>query len=136
MSLDEYDAIRAKQRTLQRQINEAEAARDAALTHDPSGRVPELTNAILDSFEVVRFAVSNLAPETIRNWPYLHLRRFANVLKDLPGAPPIARETALELLLFAGEAERLERARAANADQYPTRPTEIRSTPDDESEES
>ena len=133
MSLDEYDALRAKHRTLQQQINEAEAARDAALTQDPSGRVPKLTTAMLDGFEVIRFAVSNLAPETVRNWPYLHLRRFANVLKDLPGAPAIARETALEFLLFAGEAERLEKDRAEHADQYPSQPTEIASKPDDES---
>jgi hypothetical protein len=125
LSLQEYDALRARARELQRQVNEAEAARDAALTQDPSGRIPILTSAILDAFEVVRFAVGNLDPRTVREWPYKELDRFANVLKDLPGAPPIPKETALEFIGFAYEARLLEEDRAAHPENYPSQPTQV-----------
>lgn len=125
LSLEEYDALRAKLRTMQKQVNDAEAARDAALTQDPSGLVPSLVNGMLDAFEIIRFAVGNLDPRTVRGWPYKNLDRFANRLKDLPGAPRIPKETALEFVAFAYEARLLEEDRAAHPDSYPTTPTQV-----------
>jgi hypothetical protein len=124
LSLEEYDALRAKQRHLQGLINKAEAERDTALTQDPTGRIPTLTAALIDAFEVIRFAVGNLDPRTIRDWPHKSLDRFANVLKDLPGASHIARETAIEFRTFAYEAALLERDRAEHPESYPSQATQ------------
>jgi hypothetical protein len=131
LSLEEYDALRAKTRHLQKLVTDAEAARDAALTADPTGRIPTLTGAIIDAFEVIRFAVGNLDPRTVRDWPHKSLDRFANVLKDLPGASHIPKETALEFIGFAYEARMLEQDRAEHPENYPSQPTQPTSNGDD-----
>lgn len=125
LSLEEYDALRARTHELQRQLNAAEAARDAALCADPTGLTQQLTQMILDVLPVAQFTVGNLDPRTVRGWPHAELHRFATTLKDLPGIPTLARETALEFIAFAYEARLIEESRAKRPEEYPAPQTEV-----------
>jgi len=60
---------------------------------------------------VVKFAVGNLAPETVRGWPYADLKTFADELVKLPGADTGLKEYALDIQNFIREAREVENLR-------------------------
>ena len=64
------------------------------------------------SIEIVRFAVANLPPQTIKGWPTKALFTVADGLSALPEFDTEHRDLAIELKAFAREADALERERA------------------------
>lgn len=108
--LDEFDALRSRIRDLELSVEKAKAEAEAAKLIDPAGRVAAMASVMADATAVIRFAVSNLDPETIRRWPYQELVRFAKALVDAPGIE--GRDAiSMELQNFAKDCESWEKYR-------------------------
>lgn len=61
--------------------------------------------------EIVRFAVSQLPPESTIGWPTLALSKIASLLEDMPDANADDSELAVTLAGFARECEAFEERR-------------------------
>jgi hypothetical protein len=131
MSLIEYqelqsqrDEARDRCAQLEKRIHEVEMT-------DPSDRIPPLVECVQAALPIVKFAVGNMAPETVRGWPYAELQAFAERLETMPGADTRIREYALEFRNFILEAKtveaervRMDEARAqAAAEPTPAEPS-------------
>ncbi len=73
----------------------------------------EASDAVLYSIsraalEIVRFAVANLPPESIKGWPTMALRTIACELPAMPDTVNDDKEFALTLSVFADECDRYE----------------------------
>lgn len=78
---------------------------------DPA-RCRSLNELARNLLSVTRFAVSQLPPESHRNWPARELRGAAQLLPMLNDHDQNDREIASEFQAFADECERWDRARA------------------------
>lgn len=110
MELGEYESLKQA-----RVIAENETARlqkaliNARLDDDA---VQRLTSLARHALSITRFAVENLPPEMIKNWPYRELRMLAELMPGLPDHNGLDDDSlAIELRNFAGECERFERNR-------------------------
>lgn len=111
MSLQEYEEIKTQRDEARHEMSELRKKLHDAEMRDPSERVPGLVRAVEAALPIIKFAVGNLAPETIRGWPYDELVAFAEELDRLPGADAAMREYALEFRNFAREAQSVEAGR-------------------------
>jgi hypothetical protein len=75
-----------------------------------------LFEALNHTIEIVRFAIANLEPRTVRGWPHESLSAFAALLPDLPGIDRSLAESAGDLTLFARGAREWEEARASGTE--------------------
>jgi hypothetical protein len=108
MSLQEYEEIKTQRDEARQEMAELRKKLHDAEMRDPSERVPGLVRAVEAALPVVKFAVGNLAPETVRGWPYDDLAAFAEELDKLPGADTRMQEYALEFRNFVREAQSIE----------------------------
>jgi hypothetical protein len=111
MSMQEYKELESQRDTAREEAAELRKKLHNAEMTDPGERIPGLVRAIEASLPIVKFAVGNLAPETVRGWPYDELVAFAEELDKLPGADTRTREYALEFRNFVREAQDVERGR-------------------------
>lgn len=110
LSLAEYDALRA--RATHAELELAKSRDERRLP--TSEREADLLASTRHALAVVRFAVSNLDPETIRNWPWRDLEAFADHF-GVTGTPEVHEQEALDTFrIFARECEDLDRLRADN----------------------
>jgi hypothetical protein len=117
MSLEEYQELTGQRDEAERARGEmAKKLADAEMA-DPTGRVPELVECIRAGLAVVKFAVGNLAPETVRGWPYADLKRFAEGVAKLPGADAFTEGAAHEFQSFINGAREIEELRRARDEQ-------------------
>lgn len=84
---------------------------------DHAGVTRQYQKAFSDAMQVVRFAVGNLEPLTVRGWPYKNLFAIVEHLRALPGLDFDYEETSGDLKLFAEECKRWEIARDEGREQ-------------------
>jgi hypothetical protein len=108
ISLDELDELRGRLRKAHEDNAALSADMRAAEIASAGDRADGLLATIRQGLVVVRFAVANLDPETIRGWPWEALHGFAGSLSALPGATDLDRELAIELRAFSRACERRE----------------------------
>lgn len=108
--LDEFDGLRTQVQKLQEVATAAKAAAEATKLEDPADRVRPMVEAMAAATAIIRFAVSNLDPETIRRWPYKELRVFAKALALTPTVEDRAA-IASEFEIFSNDCESWERYR-------------------------
>jgi len=75
-------------------------------------RLKRLFEAFSQAMEVVRFAIGNLHPLTVRGWPYEALQALSVTLPTIPSAERFPQELAVTFAYFAGLCEKWETARA------------------------
>jgi len=107
------------------QMQEMQAAIKAANAHaaqleaelhvargaDPSGRVESLRRLIRDGLmPIMRFAIANLPPDVVRNWPHSALEATITLMSNLPDFSEDDRVLICELRAFMEE--------VADADRY------------------
>lgn len=108
-----WDQMRDRAKDADREIVDLKKALAAAVeSADVTGTITRLNRLVRETFTVVRFAVSNLPPETIRRWPSEALRMIAGMIPLLPDHTVDDDSFANELRVFAGEIELIERERA------------------------
>lgn len=80
---------------------------------DPANRVAPLNELVRAAFEIVRFAVANLNPESTRGWPTKALNDVADRIPTLVDYTSDDGDLATELRSFARDCEAyaLQRAR-------------------------
>lgn len=109
LELSEYhDLMNAKSAA---ENKTADLERQLQITQTSDVLVGHLCEALKAAREVVRFAVANLPPETVRGWPADQLKKFADLLETAPGATQDYRDMAMDLRLFSREADTLEQMR-------------------------
>ncbi|GAF90560.1 unnamed protein product [marine sediment metagenome] len=127
MSMIEYQELQSRANDAQKRCTELEKRIHEVEMTDPEDRIPDLVACIKAALPIVEFAVGNLAPETVRGWPYDELLAFAGKLETMPGVDTRLKEYALGFRSFIREAQEVEttRGRMDNARAYGlTGPTE------------
>lgn len=116
ISLDKaiYDEMYDAAKAAAAKIQELEAKLDQQTmliaACDPA--VPAQIAALAETCKtVVSYAVANMDPLSFRGWPTVALKRFAQIVNDLPTATPADRECAHAYTTFAAEVERVEEFR-------------------------
>lgn len=127
IELTELDEIRTRERKAIDDLAKIQAELVEAKKADPRNRIAGLLTLSRTMLDVVRFAVGNLPPETIRNWPVESLRLIARDLKWLPDFNADDESLVGELMLFAREIERVEAERKNLQSAKQTDTTESRS---------
>lgn len=117
MSLPEYQELTSQRDDARREAAELRDQLRKAEMRDPEGRIPNLVLGMEAALSVIKFAVGNLAPETVRGWPYPDLLTFVDALEKLPGVGTETKEYALEFRNFVREARQIERERQARDEQ-------------------
>lgn len=107
---DSVKALTAEVGSLQEQLTNAKLDAGGDATR-------QFHAAFLDAMEIVRFAIGNLDPLTVRGWPYQRLAMIAAALKILPGIGGDQVDTANDLGHFARKCEEWEKARAQGVEQ-------------------
>lgn len=112
ISLAQVDELRAQVRQAHARVHELEIELANAKRTDPSGRIHDLEVLASSMMSIVRFAIANLPPSEIANWPVDAIRSMAHYLKALPTFGEDDRVFANELNLFAKDIAEHETARA------------------------
>lgn len=84
---------------------------------DALGDGPNLVAALAESLTIVRFAIGNLDPMTVRGWPHRSLLALAELLPKVPGVSDEDRELWMDWRIFARRAGEWEDARARGLEQ-------------------
>ncbi|MGH7178286.1 MAG: hypothetical protein ACREJC_12975 [Tepidisphaeraceae bacterium] len=121
LTLADYESLKAQRTKAEDDLAVVTKQLAEARLEDPSGKLAPLNQFARDCLTIVRFAVANLPPETIRGWPYEELKRICQTLHVLPDFSTNDRDMALDVLGFAREAEDLELRRKSTA----TKPTKF-----------
>ncbi len=116
MTLDEWNQHLAAKARVEEELAKMRNELNAERSKDPTGRLDALAAIGRSAVEIARFAVANLPPETVKGWPYSHLNRIAQAMKELPDFGIDDGDLRNELLAFAREAQRHEARRAAVAE--------------------
>jgi hypothetical protein len=118
--LDEWTAHQGELETARRKAAELETQLAAAKLLVGDDRTVKALNELARAQGViVAFAVGNLSPETIRNWPIKELRKTIGLAPVLAAYNQVDREQCVEWEAFASECERWERERALRAGRCP-----------------
>jgi hypothetical protein len=114
ISLADLDNLRNARAAAENKARELAEALDAArvLNAGAGGDGALLVQALTCALEVVRFAIGNLDPLTVRGWPCAHLLALAELLPKVPGVPPHVVELWCDWRIFARRAAEWEDARA------------------------
>jgi len=117
LTLGQLQELQTKIVALEKEIADARRTIDSGRLGDPESSARALSTTLTDSLAVVRFAVANLDPLTVRGWPYDELRRVGAAIATLPGVSDFVRELSNTLVEFANRAEGWEQARAEGKEQ-------------------
>lgn len=115
LTLEEYKAHERQVAELEAKVNSL-ADEVINARRDPEGRIQKLEELVGAFMPVLRFAVGNLPPSEIANWPTTSLRAIALLLPNMPAFSDDDRTLTTELLAFADEADREERYRSVKRD--------------------
>lgn len=78
-----HELIRAREEAYA-EANRLRGELVAAKQADPANRIKALNDFARSAIEIVRFAVANLNPESIRGWPTNALKNVADLMAALP----------------------------------------------------
>ena len=121
ISLDELDALRAQLRRAHEEKGKlADKIKELEVVGIGDGA--GLLVTIHHTLDIVRFAVANLDPRTVKGWPWAAVAAFADDLEELPGADENTHDLAIELRAFAHECELLESTRRNRPADKPAPP--------------
>jgi hypothetical protein len=111
LDLVEWETHATKLKNLENEIARlrSEPPKELAILSPDTANFSDIIRAGLD---IARFAVSNLDPEFVRNWPWRSLEAFATGLEHTPGLTVTELEVPLIFRRFAQECAQLERERA------------------------
>lgn len=112
ISLAQVDELRAQVRGAYARVHELEIELANAKRADPSGRIHDLEVLACSMMPIVRFAIANLPPSEIANWPADAIRDMAYYLGALPVFGEDERVFVNELNLFTKDITEHETARA------------------------
>lgn len=113
ISIEDYQKLKNRAAELELELGKTRAELDQARLGPTDSDTRKLSEAFNHALEIVRFAVGNLHPLTVRGWPYLHLRALGEVSPDLPGVDPSFRDVARgDWRILTKEMEKWEKARA------------------------
>lgn len=115
LTLDDYNSLLEARRNAENEAADLrKQLREAKLATGGDDRVRVLTQSVRNALEVVRFAVANMPPETVRGWPWTKLVAVSHDIEVLPDADSDDVSFAIELRKFAVECEKIERQRKAS----------------------
>lgn len=117
LKYSELNKLQSDLRDANARILEMEKEVEEAKLGDHGGVARQYQEAFSDAMQVVRFAVGNLEPLTVRGWPYKNLFEIVGHLRALPGLDFDSEETSGDLKLFAEECKRWEIARDEGREQ-------------------
>ena len=114
LTLEDYTGLQEAKRQAE---NEAADLRkqltEARLDIGNDGSTRALVAGTRKALDIVRFAVANLPPETVHNWPVATLVEVSHHIEKLPDATSDDVSFAIELRKFATECDLIARQRQA-----------------------
>jgi len=116
--MEEYQALQKARAEAETESAKLRSDLVQAKLGDPSSLVRAVNIVARDAIAIVRFAMANCPPETIRNWPFESLRSIANRIATLPDYTSDDAELAREMRTMAKEAERYAQKRAVEGEPY------------------
>jgi hypothetical protein len=114
LTIDDYNGLQNAKSTAE---NEAASLKrqliETRLNADPAGTIRALTASQRRMLHIIRFAVGNLPPESVRGWPTDVLTQVSADILQLADATTDDAAFAAELLVFVEDCKKVDRFRAA-----------------------
>ena len=117
LTLGEVNKLQSDVRDANVRISELKSEVVEAKLGNHDGITRQYQEAFLDAMPIVRFAIGNLHPMTVRGWPFEKLLSITHHLRTLPGIDDDQEETSGDMKIFAQECERWEKARDEGREQ-------------------
>lgn len=117
MSLADFQQLQTRMQDLERKNVELQKLADDVRLEAGGSEAGAFKDAFSLAMQIVRFAIANLDPLTVRGWPYETIREICLHLEARPAIDASARETVTDLRVFATECEKWERARRDGREQ-------------------
>lgn len=112
ISLAQVDELRAQVRQAYARVRELEIELADAKRTDPTKRIEGLERLARTMLSIVRFAIANLPPSEVPNWPQADVATMLALLIHLPGFNEDDEVLVNELRLFIADITEHEIVRA------------------------
>jgi hypothetical protein len=118
IGIEDYQKMKNRIDTLECKLGAEKVAHEESRLGEPGSETRALSIALNDAIDIVRFAVANLHPMTVRGWPYKTLQALSEILPTLPGIDQSVKECCRgDWYLLITEMKKWEDARAEGREQ-------------------
>lgn len=127
----ELQGLQDKVRDLEKENSKLKLETSEAKLGPDGNLARQYREAFAEAMTIVRFAVSNMHPLTVRGWPYKSLEHVCKANGSLPGIDQDSAETANDMKIFARECREWEISRDNGTEQEKLRSGGGGFTPED-----